>query len=138
MSAVRLLPWVLHEAVEYLAGLFLVIAPFALAFSSEGPAVRAFVGVGLAMLVLAGLSRGPLGVVGVLPARVHAGIDYLLGFALILTPFLFGFAEVESALYAAVLLGVAHLVLTLLTRFPLPAEPDADAAGAGDAPSADA
>ena len=138
MSAVRLLPWALHEAVEYLAGIFLVIAPFALGFSSEGSATRVFVGVGVGVLVVAGITRGPLGVVGLLPARLHAGIDYLLGFLLILGPFLFGFADVEQALYAAVLLGVAHLVLTLLTRFPLRAAHEAGAPEAGGAPSAEA
>ena len=102
----------------------------------EGTPVRVFIGVGVAVLLLAVLSRGPMGVVGLLPARVHASLDYLLGFLLILIPFLFGFADVEEALYASVLIGVAYLVMTLVTRFPLPgaAQPAAetDAAGDGD------
>ena len=71
-----------------------------------------------------------MGVVGVLPAKAHAALDYLLGFFLVLAPFLFGFADVEPALYASVLLGVAHLVLTLITRFPLPVVPGAGAGAA--------
>lgn len=129
MSAVRLLPWVVHEAVEYLAGLFLVIAPFAFDFSEEPGAVRFFVSVGLLILVVAMLTRGPLGVVGALPTKVHAGMDYLLAFLLILAPFLFGFAEVESALYLSVLFGVVHLVATLITRFPLSTGVEPDPAG---------
>ena len=123
MSPVRLLPWVAHEAIEYVAGLFFVLAPFIFGFQTE-PAFPVFVGVGVLILAVALLSKGPAGVLRILPPAVHAAIDYLLGFFLLLAPFIFGFSAARPALTISILLGVAHLVITLVTRFP---NPDAEA-----------
>lgn len=117
MSAVRLIPWAIHEAIEYIAGVFFILAPFLFDFQDES-AFPLFVGVGVVILAVALLTRGPAGVASVLPAHVHATIDYLLAFFLILSPFIFGFTDVEPALLIAIFLGVAHLVITLITRFP--------------------
>lgn len=129
MSPVRLVPWFVHAAIEYVAGVFFVLAPFVFDFRDE-PAFPVFIAVGVVVLAVALLSRGPAGVVDVLPPKVHAALDYLLGFFLILAPFLFGFDEVETALRLSVFIGVAHIVLTLVTAFPLDAEP-AEGAGVG-------
>ena len=128
MSAVRLLPWVVHHAIEYVAGLFFLVAAFIFGFQDEG-AFPVFVAVGVVILAVAVLSRGSLGVVSVLPTGVHATLDYLVGVFLVLAPFLFGFTDVEPALTISVLIGVAHLVITLITRFPRSEKP-ADAVGA--------
>jgi hypothetical protein len=124
MSPVPLLPWVVHEAIEYIAGIFFVIAPFVFGFQAE-PAFPVFVGVGAVILAVAILSKGPAGVLDVIPPAVHAVLDYLLGFFLLLAPFIFGFSVLRPALTISILLGVAHLVITLVTRFP---RPDTEAA----------
>ncbi len=119
MSAIRLLPWVVHEALEYAVGVFFVLAGFLFGFEDE-PAFAVFIAVGVAILLMAVLSKGPLGVVDVLPWSVHAALDYVLAFFLILAPFLFAFRDVTAAMYASILPGVAHLVATLITKFPAP------------------
>lgn len=124
MSPVRLLPWVVHEAIEYVAGVFFVLAPFIFGFQT-GPAFPVFVGVGVVILIVALLSKGPAGVLGVLPHTAHAALDYLLGFFLMLAPFIFRFNAQRPALTISILLGVTHLVITLVTRFP---QPDAETA----------
>ena len=116
MSPVRLLPWVVHEAIEYVAGVFFILAPFIFRFQDQ-PAFPVFIGVGVLILVVAILSKGPAGVVDVLPTMFHALFDYLLGFFLVLAPFIFAFRN-QTALTISIFLGVAHLVITLVTRFP--------------------
>lgn len=119
MSPVRLLPWVAHEAIEYVAGVFFVLAPFIFGFQKE-PAFPVFVGVGVLILAVALLSKGPAGVLRILPSVVHAALDYMLGFFLVLAPFIFSFNTDTPAPTISILLGVAHLVITLVTRFPSP------------------
>ncbi len=117
VSPVRVLPWIVHEAIEYLAGMFFVLAPFVFGFP-EGSALPVFVGVGVVILAVAILSKGPAAVLNVLPYPVHAALDYVLGFFLLLAPFVFGFSSISSALTISVLLGLAHLMITLVTSFP--------------------
>lgn len=125
MSPLRLLPWILHEAIEYVAGVFFLLAPFIFGFRSS-PAFPVFIGVGVVILVVAIISKGPAGVIDVLPHAVHATLDYVLGFFLVLAPFLFKFSADSPALTISIFLGVAHLVITLLTRFPTE-QPEAEA-----------
>jgi hypothetical protein len=120
VSAVRLLPWTAHQAIEYLLGAFLVLAPFVLGFA-DTPALPVLVGAGVALLAVAVLSRGPLGIVDVLPHRAQAAIDYVLSFFLMLAPFVFGFREVGKALVVSVLAGLGFLVVSLITAYPVTA-----------------
>ncbi|MGI8575631.1 MAG: SPW repeat domain-containing protein [Egibacteraceae bacterium] len=125
MSAVRLLPWFLHEAIEYLVGIFLILAPFVFEFAGS-VAFPLFIASGLYVLLLAALSRGPLSVADVLPHAAHAGGDYLLGAFLVLAPFLFGYSNQDPQLTISIFLGLAHVVITLLTAFPRSDDKTAD------------
>ncbi len=116
MSAVRLLPWPVHEGLEYLVGVFLVLAPFLFGFR-DSTAFPVLIAVGVVLLALAVLTGGALGVVDVIPPPVHAALDYVIGFFLILAPFLFAFVDVDAALYCSLFLGLAHLVMSLLTAY---------------------
>lgn len=135
MSALGLLPWPLHQAFVYVAGVFAVLVPF-LFDLTDGVTLPLFVGIGVVLLAVGVLSRGPAGVAQVLPAGVHAGVVYLLGFFLVIAPFIFGFADEDTPLLVAIALGLIVLVVTLLTRFPTAeaeAEAEAAPADAGDA-----
>lgn len=117
MSAVRLIPWPVHEGLDYLAGIFLVLAPFLFGFTEE-TAFPVLLAVGVVILAIAVLSPGPFGVVSVLPSQVHAALDYVVGFFLILAPFLFAFADLAQPRNLSVFLGLGLLVLALLTAYP--------------------
>lgn len=121
MSAVRLLPFSIHEAVEYVAGVFAILAPFVFGFEDTN-AFPVFIGLGVVILATAILSAKPLGVVGVLPTAVHAALDYVLVLFLLVAPFLLGFSDESVPTTISILLGVAHLVITLVTSFPVPDE----------------
>lgn len=118
MSAVRLLPWVVHEGLEYAVGVLLVLAPFLFGFDETRQTVLS-VAIGVFVLLVAVISQGRLGVTQSLPPVVHATLDYVLAGFLVLSPFLLGFREDTTALTFFVLLGVAHLAVTLLTAFPV-------------------
>lgn len=127
MSAARLLPWLVHELVEYAAGVFLILVPFVLFGDEFGDgldtaAFPLFVAVGVVMVLLQLLTPGKASIADLLPVRVHATLDYLVAIFLILSPFLFGLNsadEPDAALIVPVLLGAGYLVVTLVTRFPL-------------------
>lgn len=117
MSLVRLVPWVVHTAVEYVAGVLFLLAPFLFDFDSS-TARYASIAVGIVVLLVAVLSKGGLGIMGALPTQAHATLDYVLALVLVLAPFLLGFADDTAGVTFFVLVGVAHAALSLLTRFP--------------------
>ena len=135
MSAIRLLPWSLHQAIGYLAGILCILAPFLLGFADSAGPLSVFIGTGIALLALGVLGRGSAGVAQVLPAGVHVALTYLVGFLLLVAPFVFGFADQEAPLATAVFIGLGLVVATLVAAVP-EGEPDeadaADATGATD------
>src|SRR5690606_37854461 len=54
-----------------------------------------------------------------IPTRVHAVIDYVFGVVLILAPYLFGFATGGAAQWVSMVVGVAVIVMSLLTDYEL-------------------
>lgn len=117
MSLARLVPWVVHTAIEYVAALLLIAAPFLFGFERD-TATWTSIALGVVVLLVAVLTRGPLGVTKSLAASAHATLDYVLAVVLVLVPFVLGFAGDTAAVTFFVLLGVAHAGLSLLTRFP--------------------
>lgn len=117
MSAVRLVPWVVHQAVMYVVGVLLVLAPFLLDVA-EGEPLAVFVGAGVVLLATTVLGPPPAGVAHLLPVQVHAGVVYLLGFFLVLSPFIFRFSDEAAAMPTAVFTGLGLVVVALVTAFP--------------------
>ena len=117
MSLARLIPWVVHSAIEYVAAVLLLVAPFVFDFERE-TARWTSIALGVVVLLVAVVSRSPLGVTKSLPVSAHATLDYVLAVVLVLVPFVLGFAGDRAAVTFFVLLGVAHAGLSLLTRFP--------------------
>lgn len=121
MNVARLVPWVVHEAIEYVAVVLFIAAPFLFDFESD-TARYTSIAVGVVILLVAVISRGKLAVTQSLSSSAHVTLDYVLAVVLVLTPFVLGFADDTAAVTFFVLLGVAHGTLTLLTRFPRSAE----------------
>ena len=53
---------------------------------------------------------------------LHGAIEYVAGVLLIAAPFLFGFNGESAPTAFFIVLGVAHLLVTIGTRFQAPAE----------------
>lgn len=119
MSAMRVLPWALHVALAYIAGIFLVVSPFVFGYV-ESSALPVLLGAGVIVLATAVLGRGSLGVFGILPVWAQAVLDYAIAFALMVSPFAFGFRDEADALFVSVMTGLGLLVMSLISRYPQP------------------
>ncbi len=106
----------LHGAIEYLAGALLVAAPFLFAFDS-GAAVAVSVIAGVLVIVIAASTEGPSSLIDSIPIPVHLLLDFALAAALIASPFLFGFSDESAPTAFFLVVGVAHLLVTIATRF---------------------
>ncbi len=110
------IPAAVHGIIEYLAGVLFIAAPFV--FDFEATRARTLsMAVGVVVLVVAAVSKGPTGLIDELPVSAHAVLDLVLAVFLIAASFLFGFSEDAKATAFFIVLGVAHLMITIATRF---------------------
>jgi hypothetical protein len=116
------IPRVVHGAIEYLAGVLLIVSGFVLSFDSSA-AVAASIILGLLVLAIAASTEGPSSLINSIPIPVHVLLDYALAAILVAAPFLFGFSDETAATAFFIVLGVAHLLITIGTRFRAPKEP---------------
>lgn len=111
------IPVIVHGGIEYAAALLLIAAPFLFAFQS-GPATAASIALGVALLIFTAISTLPTSLVKGLPAGLHVVGDFVLAALLILLPFVLAFREETAPTALFIVLGVAHLIVTIGTRFP--------------------
>ena len=115
-----------HSLVEPLIGILFLLAPAFL--DVEDDAARTlFIVVGVAILLVGSTTRWRMSLLKLIPLRVHALLDLLLGALLIVAPFLFGFDEEVAPTVFSVVLGVAEIGAAALTRW----DPRAEAGGSG-------
>ncbi len=110
------IPHSVHGVIEYLAGVFLIVAPFLLAYDA-GAAVAVSIVAGVVVLLIASATEGPTSLIDSIPLSVHVVLDYGLAALLVAAPFLFGFSGEGAPTAAFIALGVAHLLVTVGTRF---------------------
>ncbi len=116
MSLVRLLPAWLHAIADYAVAITLIAVAFAV--GGSGKAVAAGVVIGAVVLVVSMLTRYPLGVIKVLPFKVHSAGDYLATALLLASPFALGFTHSDRGLTIVYLgAGVAVLAVSLITNY---------------------
>jgi hypothetical protein len=108
------IPRFAHSIIEYLAGVFLIAAPFIFAYD-KGTAVSIVAGV--ALIFLAAVSEGPLGLIPQVPTGAHIVFDYLLAILFIAAPFIFGFSDETAPTVVFIAGGVAYLLLAVATRY---------------------
>jgi hypothetical protein len=117
----------LHGAIEYVAGVLLIAAPFLFGFEASA-AVALSIVAGVVVIAVAASTEGPTSLINSLPISVHLLLDFVLAAVLIAAPFLFGFSDESAPTAFFIVLGVLHLLVTIGTRFkptrdaPPPAE----------------
>lgn len=102
-----------HQAVEFLLGLFLVTSSIRIA-SNDGSG--ALLGLGVALLVLPAVTIGPLAALRVLSPAVHQAIDVVLVMLAITSPLL-PIGLDGNAILLMVLTAAALAVLTRSTSY---------------------
>lgn len=103
----------LHAYLDYPVAFGLMAMPTILGLGAVNPlAFWLSVVTGAAALVLTIFTDHHLGLVRVLPYKLHLGVDFLVGIAFVLAPFILGFAGLEAFYYW--LLGAVVLVVVSL------------------------
>lgn len=116
MSLVRFLPAWFHAIADYAVAVTLILV--ALAAGGSGRAVSTGVALGAVVLAVSMLTRYPLGVVKVLPFKLHSAGDYLAAVLLVLAPFGLHFDRSDTVLSALyIVIGVAVLAVSLITNY---------------------
>ena len=105
----------IHGFLDYgLAAVFL-IGPSILNFSA--PMAQISYSFGIVALAVGILTDFPLGLVKVIPFRVHGKIDLVLSVMAVLIPWLMNFAHIVEARNFFVVLGLCWLIVWALTDY---------------------
>jgi hypothetical protein len=110
------IPLTVHGLLDYGAGLLLIVGTLLFHFDTDAPKVLSVL-IGAGVLVIAVVTDSPTGVSKTLPLASHIVLDYVVALFVIVAPFLFGFTDDGPALAFFLLVGVAYLLMTVMTRF---------------------
>jgi hypothetical protein len=110
------IPLLAHGLIEYLGGAVFIALPFVLNYDS-GAATAISIVVGVAWIAIAASTDGPTSLVNQIPRPAHVALDYVLVVVLIAVPFLAGFSGETAPTVVFIVVGVAHLLITIGTRF---------------------
>lgn len=110
------IPLFAHGVIEYVAGALFVVAPFLLSFDSDAAMALSIV-VGLVVLAVAASTDGPTSLINQIPLSAHVALDYVLAVLLVALPFIGGFSGETAPTAFFIGLGVAHMLITIGTRF---------------------
>jgi hypothetical protein len=110
------IPPLVHGILDYVIALVLIASPLVLAFDEDAPTALAIIA-GLAVLLLAAFTAWTTGIVKSIPVAAHAMLDYMLAILLIVSPFVLGFNDDDTASAFFVVLGIVGLLLAVATRF---------------------
>lgn len=110
------IPRFVHGLIEYAVGVLLIAAPFLFDFKADAAVAVAIVA-GVILIAVAASTDGPSSLVNSIPVAAHLLLDFALAAVLVAAPFLFGFSDEGAPTAFFLVLGVAHLVVTIGTRF---------------------
>lgn len=92
----------IHAYLDYPVAFALIALPFALGLgASNQVALYLSAVVGVAAFLLTVFTDHHLGVVRVLPYRLHLAVDFLVGVLFLIAPFALGFAGLDAIYYWA-------------------------------------
>lgn len=106
-----------HAALEPLAALIFILAPWIFGFSEVDSATAISIIVGAVMLIVGATTRWRYSLIKLIPVRTHFMGDLLLGAVLILSPFVFGFSDEGGAARFMIIAGVLEVLTALGTRW---------------------
>lgn len=90
----------IHAYLDYPVAVALMGLPFLLGLGESSPfALWLSVATGIAAFVLTVLTDHHLGLIRVLPYKLHLAVDLIVGLTFLAAPFIFGFAGLDAAFY---------------------------------------
>lgn len=114
----RFIPTKVHGFIDYPLGLFLIAAPWLFGFVDQSDAAMWIsVLAGIAVLLMSMLTDYELGVMRMLPMKLHNAVDVLVGAFFVIAPWLFGFADTgANAWLVFVVVGLSAIAAGALTK----------------------
>lgn len=98
----------MHGALDYIAALTLIVAPFILGL--EGLALGLSVAAGVGLIAYSLLTDYLYSIAKVIPFKLHIIFDTLAAVVFIIAPFLFGFTGIALIYYLVMGFGVLAVV----------------------------
>lgn len=90
----------IHAYLDYPVAIALMGLPFLLGLGESNPlALWLSVATGFAAFALTVLTDHHLGLIRVLPYKLHLTVDLIVGLTFLAAPFVFGFAGLDAAFY---------------------------------------
>lgn len=109
----RFITKTIHAYLDYPVAASLIALPFLLQLGDSHPLAKWLsVGTGVAALILTIFTDHMLGVVRVLPYRLHLSVDFLVGVVFAIAPLVLGFSGIDAFYFwanAAAVLTVVSL-----------------------------
>ncbi|ETX28950.1 SPW repeat domain-containing protein [Roseivivax isoporae] len=103
-----------HAVIDYVVGVLLILAPFLLGFANGGAAMWVPILLGAGILLYSLVTAYRYSVAKVIPLSVHLGLDAAGGLLLLVSPWLFGFAQLVW--WPHVIVGLAELGVVMMTQ----------------------
>lgn len=103
-----------HGFLDYIVGLLLIAAPWLFDFAENGTETWVPVIVGASTILYSLLTDYELGVWRMISMRTHLALDFIGGLLLIVSPWLFGFADYIWAPH--VIVGLVEIVTAMMTE----------------------
>lgn len=98
--SIRFVTREIHAYLDYPVALALMALPFALGLGESNPAALYLsVATGIAAFFLTVLTDHHLGVIRVLPYRVHQAVDLVVGLTFLAAPSILGFSGLDAVFY---------------------------------------
>lgn len=107
-----------HGVLDYATGTLLLISPWLLGFHDVSvSATYTMVIMGIVVIGLSLLTNYPLGLIKAVPFPVHGVIETIGALALLGSPWVIGYTEVDMARNLAIVVAIAWLGIVALTNY---------------------
>jgi SPW repeat len=116
----QIIPTRIHGVIDYAVALLLIVAPWLFGFAGTGAAQWVPVLLGLGTIAYSLCTDYELGALRAIPMPTHLAIDATGGLFLLVSPWLFGFAEVIA--WPHVLVGLSEIAVVALSARRPPTE----------------
>jgi len=103
-----------HEAIDCIASLVFIVSPFMFGFNDGRAAEWVPIIIGIVLFLMALCTRYGLGVVKIIPFKMHVAMDVVAGLLLALSPWIFGFHHYIWLPH--LILGILEMGAALMTR----------------------
>jgi hypothetical protein len=110
----RIIPTRIHAMMDYLMGILLIVSPYLFGFANGGVAQWLPMILGAGVIAYSLVTRYEYSVAGLISVPAHLVLDGLGGALLLVSPWLFGFAD--TVVWPHVILGIFEIGASLMTK----------------------